>query len=278
MAPEQILGETIDQRSDIWALGVIIVQMITGSHPFVRPSTTAMTFAILNQAPAALDVVPASVQPILYRALSKKPANRYQSAAEMLRDLEAARAEIISSRAAPAEPTASHAITPRELKRYVQNASTPAWTTGGSTKNRWIAVGSLGIILAAIAVLFLPPIRDRFAGLAYASSEKHIAVLPFTTSRDDPEYQAVAEGLMDSMTNQLSNLQSGRQSLWIVPASIGYRASKASRTKRWVAWPSNSSSTSQPTLASVRRWGGSITRIMTMSGPPQKERPEDPGR
>jgi serine/threonine protein kinase/tetratricopeptide (TPR) repeat protein len=220
MAPEQILGETIDQRSDIWALGVIIVQMITGSHPFVRPSTTAMTFAILNQAPAALDVVPVALQPILYRALSKKPANRYPSAAEMLRNLEAARAEIISSRTAPAEPTASHAITPRELKHYVQNASTPAWTTGGSTKNRWIAVGSLGIILAAIAVLFLPPMRDRFAGLAYASSEKHIAVLPFTTSRDDPEYQAVAEGLMDSMTNQLSNLQAGQQSLWIVPASV----------------------------------------------------------
>jgi eukaryotic-like serine/threonine-protein kinase len=116
MAPEQILCETIDQRSDIWALGVIIVQMITGSHPFVRPSTTAMTFAILNQAPAALDVVPASVQPILYRALSKKPANRYATAAEMLRDLEAARAEIISSRTVPAELTASHTITPRELK------------------------------------------------------------------------------------------------------------------------------------------------------------------
>src|SRR5262249_17418191 len=51
MAPEQILGETIDQRSDIWSLGVILVQMITGSHPFVRPNTGAMTFAILNQAP-----------------------------------------------------------------------------------------------------------------------------------------------------------------------------------------------------------------------------------
>src|SRR5262249_1950548 len=53
MAPEQILGETVDRRSDVWALAVILVQMITGNHPFVRPSTTAMTFAILNQPPGA---------------------------------------------------------------------------------------------------------------------------------------------------------------------------------------------------------------------------------
>jgi len=55
MAPEQVLGESIDQRSDVWALGVILVQMLTGSHPFLRPNTGAMTFAILNQPPAAVD-------------------------------------------------------------------------------------------------------------------------------------------------------------------------------------------------------------------------------
>ncbi len=51
MAPEQILGHAVDQRSDIWALGIIAVQMITGNHPFVRPSTAAISFAILNQPP-----------------------------------------------------------------------------------------------------------------------------------------------------------------------------------------------------------------------------------
>jgi serine/threonine protein kinase len=57
MSPEQILGEPIDQRADLWALGIIIVQMLTGSHPFLRPSTAAMTFAILNQ-PRLKDSVP----------------------------------------------------------------------------------------------------------------------------------------------------------------------------------------------------------------------------
>jgi len=219
MAPEQILGQSIDQRSDIWALAVIIVQMITGSHPFIRPSTAAMTLAILNQPPAALDAVPAPLQPILYRALSKKPENRYARANEMLRDLEAARVEIISHPAAT-EPTGSNAITPRELKQYMQHASTPTWTTGSSKKVRWLSVGSVGLVLAGVVLFLLPPVRERFAALVYASSEKHIAVLPFTNSGNDPGYQPVAEGLMDSLTNELSNLEAAQGSLWVVPASV----------------------------------------------------------
>src|SRR5579863_10585358 len=171
MAPEQILGQSIDRRSDIWALGIIIVQMITGSHPFVRPSTAAMTFAILNQPPAALDAVPDKLRPILYRALSKKQQNRYARADEMLRDLEAARVEILSHPPAPAEPTGSTVFTSRELKQYMQNASTPTWTTGGSKKARWLTAASLGLILTAVAAFFLPPVRERFAALAYAGSE-----------------------------------------------------------------------------------------------------------
>ena len=220
MAPEQILGQSIDQRSDIWALGIIIVQMITGSHPFVRPSTAAMTFAILNQPPAALELVPGPLQPILYRALSKKPENRYPRADEMLRDLETARAQIMSHPATPAEPTGSNAITPRALKQYVQNASTPTWTTASSKKARWFTVGSFGLSLVAVAAFLLPTVRERFAGLAYASSEKHIAVLPFTNPGNDPGYQPVAEGLTDSLTNELSNLDAAQQTLWVVPASV----------------------------------------------------------
>src|SRR5882762_2493905 len=110
MAPEQILGEAIDQRCDIWALGVILIQMITGSHPFVRPNKGAITFAILNQPPAGLEIIPEAVRAVPYRALSKKSERRYAGADEMLRDLEAALSEIMSSPAPAEEPTLTHSI------------------------------------------------------------------------------------------------------------------------------------------------------------------------
>ena len=220
MAPEQILGESVDQRSDVWALAVILVQMLTGNHPFVRPSTTAMTFAILNQPPGSLDLVPAPLSPILYRALSKKPEHRYANASEILIDLEAARADHLALPVHSSEPTHTHAVTPRELKQFMHNASTPTWTTRGSNFTRWLAFSSLAVILAAVAALLLPPSRERLAGLAYAGTEKHIAVLPFTNSTNDPAYQPVTEGLMDSMTNDLSNLEAAQRSLWVVPSSV----------------------------------------------------------
>ena len=220
MAPEQILGEAVDQRCDIWALGVILVQMITGSHPFLLPNKGAMTFAILNQPPAGLEIIPDAVRAVAYRALSKKPERRYSGADEMLRDLEAALSEIMSSPAPAEEPTLTHSVSARELKQYMENASTPSWTVGNSGKARRFLLASIGVVLAAIAVSFLPPVRERFAGLAYAGSEKHIAVLPFANTGNEPGYEPVAEGLMDSMTNELSNLEAAQKSLWVVPASV----------------------------------------------------------
>src|SRR5215470_3082011 len=171
MAPEQILGETIDQRSDIWSLGVILVQMIAGSHPFLRPTTAAMTFAILNQAPAGIEVVPSTVQPILYRALSKKPENRYLNAEEMLRDLESARITIASTPKPSEEPTQTRPIPAKELKQYAENASSPRWVaaTPKKTKRLWLGVGIAG---AVVVFSLLAPFRERFTGLAYARSEE----------------------------------------------------------------------------------------------------------
>jgi eukaryotic-like serine/threonine-protein kinase len=219
MAPEQILGEPVDGRSDVWALGVMLVQMITGSHPFLRPNTASMTFAILNQPPAALDAMPAAVQPLVYRALAKQPSHRYSGGAEMLKDLQSARAELTATPAPVEEPTVTRNVSIRELRQFVENASTPRWGVSGTEKPRRMLLAGALIASAIILAALVSPIRRHLAGLVYAD-EKHIAVLPFETSATDPEFAPVAQGLMDSFTNQLSNLQAAQQSLWVVPASL----------------------------------------------------------
>ena len=224
MAPEQVLGEPVDQRCDIWALGVIFVEMLTASHPFLRENTAAMTFAILNQPPAALDVIPPLLQPIAYRALSKKPEHRYPNAKEMLADLKTALSQITSSPArTPQEPaTLTNAISPRDLKEFVERASTPRWQAAGpqqATSRRSLYV-TLAVLLFAAASLAVPQVRERLAGMLTSSGEKHIAVLPFDNIGNDPSNEVLAAGLMDSLTSKLSNLDAAQKSLWVVPSSV----------------------------------------------------------
>jgi eukaryotic-like serine/threonine-protein kinase len=220
MAPEQILGENVGCQSDVWALGVIMVQMLSGSHPFLRPNTAAMTFAILNQPPTALDAVSPVIQPIIYRALSKHPANRHANADEMLKELESARVTIASTPAPLEEPTITRVLSPREIKQYVANASTPRWTNEPPQRSRRFIFAALAVVMAALAAFSFPRVRASLFESAYTGTAKHIAVLPFENSDSDPDFQLIAGGLADSLTNDLSNLDAAQQSLWVVPASV----------------------------------------------------------
>src|SRR5208282_1155187 len=91
MSPEQSLGRPIDRRTDIWSLGVVLAEMLTGKNPFGHDSISAIVVAILNDAPLSMEGVPAELQQIAYRALSKQPAHRYQTCTEFRTDLENAR-------------------------------------------------------------------------------------------------------------------------------------------------------------------------------------------
>jgi len=245
MSPEQILGEPVDQRCDVWALSILMVQLVTGSHPFARENTTAMTFAILNQPPAAIDALPALLQPIALRGLAKDQGHRYPNAKEMLTDLESARAQFTSSGIALDEPTLTQGpqseAMKAALKEIASHASTPRWQAGtaasqavaaasqsGATlsdaKKSRVAVyffAALAVVVLAASSLLLPSVRQRAAAvLSGTAGAKHVAVLPFDNIGNDPANEAVAEGLMDSLTSKLSNLDSAQQSLWVVPSSV----------------------------------------------------------
>ena len=97
MSPEQAHGESVDQRTDIWAMGVVMYEMLAGRHPFAGDYEEAVIYRILNEDPEFVTKirpeVPTRLDRIIERAITKDPARRYQTVHEFSADLEAVKGE-----------------------------------------------------------------------------------------------------------------------------------------------------------------------------------------
>jgi serine/threonine protein kinase/tetratricopeptide (TPR) repeat protein len=216
MSPEQSLGKSGTPRSDIWAVGVVLAEMLTGNNPFERETISSVVLAILNEAPRSLEGVPSELQGIIYRALSKNPEKRYSSCSEMLHDLERFRTAGVNGTASVSSPR------PRgDISRLVAEATKSALLPTSQPRlgwKRWV-IAALVLVFVAGGLLLIPSIRERTRALFFGSREKHIAVLPFDNIGKRPENEALVEGLMDSLAGKLSNLDVGSKSLWVIPTS-----------------------------------------------------------
>ncbi|MDP2031045.1 MAG: serine/threonine-protein kinase [Thiobacillus sp.] len=109
MAPEQVAGQPTDGKTDIFALGVVLYEMLTGVTPFNGDNLSAIMYKILNEEPAPPSTlnprVPAVFDRMVSRALAKRPEDRYQTAREFARDLR--NQDAVLSQAAP-RSAASH--------------------------------------------------------------------------------------------------------------------------------------------------------------------------
>ena len=186
MAPEQLRGQTIDARTDVYAVGCVLYDMATGQVPFDNKLTTALVDAILHQSPRAPRQVNSAVSPrleeIIVKCLEKDPADRYQSARELAVDLR---------RAAPS--TVAAAIAPSPHRIY--------WPAA-------LLFAAVALVIAiALAVTNPGEWRARLFGGA-AAPVRTIAVLPLLNLSGDPGQDYFADGMTEALTTDLARMES----------------------------------------------------------------------
>ncbi|MGD8415020.1 MAG: protein kinase, partial [Candidatus Latescibacterota bacterium] len=112
MSPEQFKGDAVDQRADIWALGVVLYEMVTGQPPFSADYEQAVMYSIVNEEPKAVrglqPDIPADLELVIDRMLSKDPGDRYQTAGELGQALQ-------SLNAGPAQPVPRQTGAPDDI-------------------------------------------------------------------------------------------------------------------------------------------------------------------
>jgi eukaryotic-like serine/threonine-protein kinase len=145
LAPELLQGEGADARTDIWALGILLYEMASGTHPFRGRTAFELSSSILRDPPTPLPpTVPAGLAAVIQRCLEKSPADRYQQAADVSADLQRleGKAPALSSRElverAAVDPGADTRTRSRLLHRAAWAASVVALLLGAALVFRWL--------------------------------------------------------------------------------------------------------------------------------------------
>jgi eukaryotic-like serine/threonine-protein kinase len=189
MSPEQLRSKPADARSDIYAMGVVLYQMVTGKHPFAGKVGWALIEDILHKPPPQPSHlrpdISARLEEIILKCLEKEVGNRYQSAKELMVDLRRL-----------VDPTVLLTAATRDTKRkYSQNL-----------------LGLVGLALLVV-IVFASNIggwRQRLLNGANSPHIQSLAVLPLQNFSQDPEQDYFADGMTEALISDLSRISSLR--------------------------------------------------------------------
>jgi TolB-like protein/cytochrome c-type biogenesis protein CcmH/NrfG len=107
MSPEQSMGDDVDARTDVWAMGCVLYEMLAGKQPFRGHYEQAIIYSILNEDPEPLEDIPSGIEAVIRRCLAKKPQERYEDGRDLLKVLQGGRSvrrpAIAGTQATPSE-------------------------------------------------------------------------------------------------------------------------------------------------------------------------------
>jgi serine/threonine-protein kinase len=214
MSPEQALGESIDERSDVFSLGVVLYETLAGHPPFKGKTDSHTRVSIIDHDPQPLvhvvPNVPRQFERIITKALAKDRLKRYQTITDLKLDLEQLRDELHTSDTGEstrheARETQTDMVTsvPTVAKTQVITATEGATASGitpAPGSKRWLAygvAGALGVLLLVVAVVLFARSRPAI---------NSVAILPFINDSKDPNVEYLSDGITESIINSLSQL------------------------------------------------------------------------
>ena len=231
MSPEQIRGQDVDTRTDIWSLGVVIYKMVTGHLPFPGQTMSDVVAAVLTTNPPALTVYAPDahdeLERIVTKALRKEKEERYQSVKDLGLDLKTLKqrvefeAELERTRrterstevvqAVTSPQSTSHKTTQIEATpsdsgaKLILTPSSAEYVVGEVKRHPRGALVILAMIVAVTAMVAYFTYSRYAAGNGHAGITS-LAVLPFTNTSNDAEKEYLSDGISESLINRLSQL------------------------------------------------------------------------